>query len=82
MTDHTKKTTEENDARLEDEQLDEASGGTGYFTECSGIGSEHEPTTGKTIIGGFKSLSGMDSKTDVIEYQDGDDVTIRKRPGK
>ena len=79
MTDHTKKTTQESDAQLKDEQLDEtAGGGIGSFSD----GSERESTTGKTIIGGFKNMSGMDSETEVVEYQDGDDMTIRKRPGR
>lgn len=82
MTDQTKKTTRERDSQLEDEQLDEASGGAGSFTKSSEISSEYEPTTETTVIGGFKSMSGMDSKTEVVEYQEGDDVPIRKRPGR
>ncbi|MEX2598527.1 MAG: phage tail protein [Dehalococcoidia bacterium] len=31
---------------------------------------------------GFKSVAGMDSETEVIEYQDGDDLILRKRPGR
>ncbi len=33
-------------------------------------------------VGGFKSVDGIESETEVIEYQDGDDLTIRKRPGR
>ena len=32
--------------------------------------------------GAFKAVEGLDSITDVIEYQDGDDLTLRKRPGR
>jgi hypothetical protein len=32
----------------------------------------------KTIVGGFKSLSGMDSETEVIEYKESpDDVLVK-----
>lgn len=30
----------------------------------------------------FKNVEGLDSETEVIEYQDGDDITLRKRPGR
>jgi len=29
----------------------------------------------------FKAVDGLDSETEIIEYQDGDDLTLRKRPG-
>ena len=32
--------------------------------------------------GRFKSVDGLDSETEVIEYQDGDDLILRKRPGR
>jgi len=32
--------------------------------------------------GAFKAVDGLDSETEVIEYQDGDDLTLRKRPGR
>ncbi|MCZ6602449.1 MAG: phage tail protein [Planctomycetota bacterium] len=32
--------------------------------------------------GAFKAVEGLDSQTEIIEYQDGDDITLRKRPGK
>ena len=31
--------------------------------------------------GAFKAVDGLDSETEVIEYQDGDDLVRRKRPG-
>ena len=30
----------------------------------------------------FKAVEGLDSETEVIEYQDGDDLFLRKRPGR
>jgi phage tail-like protein len=32
--------------------------------------------------GAFKTVEGLDSQTEIIEYQDGDDLTLRKRPGR
>jgi phage tail-like protein len=32
--------------------------------------------------GAFKAVDGLDSHTEVIEYQDGDDLLLRKRPGR
>ena len=36
----------------------------------------------KVIIGGFKSVSGMDSETEVIEFKQGNDMVVRKKPGR
>jgi phage tail-like protein len=33
-------------------------------------------------VGAFKNVEGLDSETEVIEYQDGDDIIARKRPGR
>lgn len=33
-------------------------------------------------VGAFKSVSGLDSETEVVEYRDGNDLHIRKRPGR
>lgn len=30
----------------------------------------------------FKNVEGLDSETEVVEYQDGDDLYLRKRPGR
>jgi phage tail-like protein len=30
----------------------------------------------------FKAVEGLDSETEIIEYQDGDDLILRKRPGR
>jgi len=32
--------------------------------------------------GAFKNVEGLDSETEIIEYQDGDDIILRKRPGR
>ena len=34
------------------------------------------------IQGGFKSMSGMGSKQDIIEYKLGGDRSIRRKPGE
>jgi len=33
------------------------------------------------VVAGFKEVSGLESETEIIEIKDGDDMTIRKRPG-
>jgi len=45
---------------------------------------EIEGITGdtKTVVGGFKSVSGMDSTTEVIEFKQGNDIRVRKKPGR
>lgn len=32
--------------------------------------------------GAFRNVEGLDSETEIIEYQDGDDLVLRKRPGR
>ena len=48
-----------------------------FLLEVSGITPDM-----KTIIGGFKSMSGMDSETEVIEFKQGNDKVVRKKPGR
>jgi phage tail-like protein len=36
----------------------------------------------KVIVGGFKTVSGMDSETEVIEFKQGNDMVVRKKPGR
>ena len=36
----------------------------------------------KIIVGGFKSVSGMDSETEIIEFKQGNDLIVRKKPGR
>lgn len=33
-------------------------------------------------VGAFARVDGLESITEVIEYQDGDDIVLRKRPGR
>jgi phage tail-like protein len=32
--------------------------------------------------GAFRNVEGLDSETEIVEYQDGDDLVLRKRPGR
>ena len=48
-----------------------------FLLEVSGITASQ-----KTIIGGFKTMSGMDSETEVIEFKQGNDKVVRKKPGR
>ena len=32
--------------------------------------------------GAFRNVEGLDSETEIVEYQDGDDIILRKRPGR
>jgi len=36
----------------------------------------------KTITAGFKAMSGADSETEVIEFKQGNDFVIHKKPGR
>ena len=36
----------------------------------------------KIIVGGFKSVSGMDSETEIVEFKQGNDMVVRKKPGR
>ena len=48
-----------------------------FLLEIQGIVSDN-----KVIVGGFKSVSGMDSETEVIEFKQGNDLVVRKKPGR
>ena len=56
---------------------EELFGAYNFLLEVSGITAEST-----TIIGGFKSMSGMDSETEVIEFKQGNDMVVRKKPGR
>ncbi|MCA9488657.1 MAG: phage tail protein [Myxococcales bacterium] len=56
---------------------EELFGAYNFLLEISGVTPDS-----KTIIGGFKSVSGMDSETEVIEFKQGNDLVIRKKPGR
>ncbi|MSP70986.1 MAG: phage tail protein [Myxococcales bacterium] len=34
------------------------------------------------VYGAFKNVEGLDAETEIVEYQDGDDIVLRKRPGR
>jgi phage tail-like protein len=52
--------------------------GSYYFLlEIQGVISDN-----KIIVGGFKSVSGMDSETEIIEFKQGNDLIVRKKPGR
>lgn len=56
---------------------EELFGAYNFLLEVSGI------TKGqKTIIGGFKGVSGLKSETEVIEFKQGNDKVVRKKPGR
>ena len=48
-----------------------------FLLEIQGVINDN-----KIIVGGFKSVSGMDSETEVIEFKQGNDKVVRKKPGR
>jgi phage tail-like protein len=56
---------------------EELFGNYNFLLEVAGITPDQ-----KTIIGGFKSMSGMASETEVIEFKQGNDMVVRKKPGR
>lgn len=56
---------------------EELFGAYNFLLEVSGITPDS-----KTIVGGFKKMSGMDSETEVIEFKQGNDKVVRKKPGR
>ncbi len=56
---------------------EELYGGFMFLLEIQGIISDT-----KVIVGGFKSVSGMDSETEIIEFKQGNDMVVRKKPGR
>ena len=56
---------------------EELFGAYNFLLEIAGITQDS-----KTIVGGFKSVSGMDSETEVIEFKQGNDLVVRKKPGR
>jgi phage tail-like protein len=62
---------------MADETTETLFAGFNFLLEIEGV-------TGDTaaIVGGFKSVAGMDSKTEVIEFKQGNDIRVRKKPGR
>ena len=56
---------------------EELFGAYNFLLEIEGIIADT-----KVIVGGFKSVSGMDSETEVIEFKQGNDMVVRKKPGR
>lgn len=56
---------------------EELFGAYNFLLEIQGIISDT-----KVIVGGFKSVSGMDSETEIIEFKQGNDMVVRKKPGR
>jgi len=56
---------------------DEIYGAYNFLLEVSGITPDS-----KTILGGFKKMSGMLSETEIIEFKQGNDKVVRKKPGR
>src|SRR5690242_2350474 len=56
---------------------EELFGAYNFLLEVSGITPDQ-----KTIVGGFKKMSGMDSETEIVEFKQGNDKVVRKKPGR
>ena len=56
---------------------EELYGAYNFLLEIQGIVADN-----KIIVGGFKSLSGMDSETEIVEFKQGNDTVVRKKPGR
>jgi phage tail-like protein len=48
-----------------------------FLLEIQGVINDN-----KVIVGGFKTVSGMDSETEIIEFKQGNDLIVRKKPGR
>jgi len=56
---------------------DQLYGAYNFFLEIEGVTKDQ-----KTVVGGFKKVSGMDSHTEIIEFKHGNDPFVRKKPGR
>jgi len=56
---------------------EELFGAYNFLLEIQGVINDN-----KVIVGGFKTVSGMDSETEVIEFKQGNDMVVRKKPGR
>ena len=56
---------------------EELYGSFNFLLEIGGITPDQ-----RTLVGGFKSMSGMDSSTEIIEFKQGNDMIVRKKPGR
>ncbi len=52
-------------------------------TDMDGVGNFNFKVEIEGVTqGAFRNVEGLDSETEVIEYQNGDDIVLRKRPGR
>ena len=56
---------------------EELYGNYNFLLEITGIIGDT-----KVLVGGFKSVSGMDSETEIVEFKQGNDMIVRKKPGR
>lgn len=56
---------------------DKLFGAYNFYLEIEGVTKDH-----KTVVGGFKKVSGMNSSTEIIEFKQGNDTAVRKKPGR
>lgn len=56
---------------------EELYGNYNFLLEIGGVTSD-----AKTLVGGFKTMSGMVSETEIIEFKQGNDRVVRKKPGR
>jgi phage tail-like protein len=56
---------------------EELYGNYNFLLEIGGITGDV-----KTVVGGFKGMSGMTSETEIIEFKQGNDRVVRKKPGR
>jgi len=56
---------------------EELYGAFNFLLEIGGITSDT-----KQVVGRFKSMSGMTSETEIIEFKQGNDRVVRKKPGR
>ena len=56
---------------------DELFGNYNFLLEISSITGDS-----RILVAGFKSLSGMDSETEIVEFKDNGDKIVRKKPGR
>lgn len=62
---------------MADDNTETLYGAFNFWLEIEGVTKDS-----KTIVGGFKSVTGMDSNTEIIEFKQGNDLRVRKKPGR
>lgn len=62
---------------MSDDNTEVLYGAFNFWLEIEGVTKD-----AKKIVGGFKSVTGMDSMTEIIEFKHGNDTRVRKKPGR